>query len=265
MRKLHQNIFYYYTGASKNEKDVERQIEDNTTKAFINTLENCSLEVQKQIIENLGIKIPKTCKKLNYTLQASTIGCERIAKRKFILAISPSGKKPPDYNDKDYRNKSRPDAWIWSSSPSSFVILLENKTKGELDNAQLKQHGKSLGTGHELIVKKWIDVHSAIKKLSNTELNKTDKFILGEFKRYLEVTNLSGFDGFDKEDFMRLYSDDKAEFDYLVKKFKNLGMAIGKRLDKERHLKTKECKPNFEDKNKERSVGWFGFYDNTKY
>ena len=29
MRKLHQNIFYYYKGANK-EKDVEQQIENDT-------------------------------------------------------------------------------------------------------------------------------------------------------------------------------------------------------------------------------------------
>ena len=46
MRKLHQNIFYYYKGQHENEGDIERQMENNATKALINVLENINPSLQ---------------------------------------------------------------------------------------------------------------------------------------------------------------------------------------------------------------------------
>lgn len=151
MKKLHQNIFYYYKGMI--DKDIEQQLEDNTTKALINVLENTSLGTQKKIIQNLtGIKIPTDTDKINYILQVSTIGKERIAdiSNRFLLAFSPVG-KIEDY-EVEYKRSSRPDAWIWSSD---FVILFENKTRGELSKAQLKQHNKLLNG--KTIIRSWMN------------------------------------------------------------------------------------------------------------
>lgn len=37
MTDFHRNIFSYYKGASQPEQDREQQLEDNTTKALVNT------------------------------------------------------------------------------------------------------------------------------------------------------------------------------------------------------------------------------------
>lgn len=261
MGKLHQNIFYYYKGALNREKDVEQQIEDNTTKALINVLENSSIETQKLIIENITeIAIPKSVRKLKYILQATTIGKERIVSipNKFILAISPCGEV--EDGDAKYDRGSRPDAWIWSSD---FVILLENKTRGKLSKAQLEQHGRLLIGNGKLIVKSWInDVYPVIKETASKVQNEKDRFLLSEFKKYLEVIGMSRFEGFDKEDFMRKYcdDDDREEFDYLKSfKFDKLAEAVKERL-KQKGLQFRNATPNFE----ERDIGWYGFYKEYK-
>jgi len=40
MTNFHRNIFSYFRGLSQLEHDRERQLEDNSTKALINTLEH---------------------------------------------------------------------------------------------------------------------------------------------------------------------------------------------------------------------------------
>jgi len=201
-----------------------RQYQNNTTKALINVLENSSFETQKHIIESIsGIEIPKNIEKINYILQSSSFSKERIndLSNKSILAISPHG-EVKDIKVK-YITKSTPDAWIWSSK---FVILFENKTNGELNKAQLKQHEKLLGGKCKLIVKSWIDdIYPNIKSIQPKLDNEKDRFLLLEFKKYLEVIGLSGFEGFEKEDFMRRYcnDDEKEEFEYLKPAFPTFG------------------------------------------
>ena len=46
MRKIHQNLFYYYSGQHKEDQQLDKQIENNTTKAFINVLENSSVFIK---------------------------------------------------------------------------------------------------------------------------------------------------------------------------------------------------------------------------
>lgn len=259
MGKLHQNIFYYYKGASSKEKDVEQQIEDNTTKALINVLENSPIETQKLIIEGItGTEIPTSIRKLQYILQVKSIGEERIASmsNRFILAISPFGEI--DDSDAKYEKSSRPDAWIWSSN---FAILFENKTRGKLNKAQLEQHKLLIGNDR-IVVKSWInDVYPVIREAASKVQNEKDRFLLSEFRRYLEVIGMSRFEGFDKEDFMKKYcdEDDREEFDYLRSKFNKLAEAVRKEL-KQKGLQFRDATSNFG----EREIGWYGFYKDYK-
>jgi len=55
MRKYnpYRNIFYYYRGpSSKKEGELDRQIEDNTTKALVNVLEHGGEDVLKHFLKN---------------------------------------------------------------------------------------------------------------------------------------------------------------------------------------------------------------------
>ena len=87
MADFHSNIFSYFRGGSETEKDRVRQLENNTTKALVNTLEHCSPHVSARFLEWLGIPSPG---KVKFVQQKATIGDERIAKKKtkLLLAIN---------------------------------------------------------------------------------------------------------------------------------------------------------------------------------
>lgn len=225
MRKLHQNIFYFYRGAHGTEKDVQDQLENNTTKVLINVLENCSNNLSKQLVDSIiGGSITRRSKKLHFTLQESTIGTERIAglPKRFVLGISPGGTVCGTKKGKAARDL--PDAWIWGDD---FVILLENKTKSELDSSQLDRYSKLLGVCR-LVTRSWInDIYPIFTETSNkSNLDQTDQFLVSEFRRYLEITQLSAFEGFDVQDFSRLLSEDKDELNYTLNKFESLAKLL---------------------------------------
>lgn len=246
MHKLHQNIFYYYRGPHTSHKDIEIQLENDTTKALINVLENCSLS--KEIIDAItGRPITrKTQRRLHFTLQESTIGKERIngLPNRLVLGLSPEGKVEKDKSTKTTR--SLPDAWIWGDD---FVILLENKTRGELSSSQLTQYCQLLGEC-DVVIRSWIkDVYPIFKSLANKKgINQKDRFLISEFRRYLEIIELSTFEGFELQDFARLLSGDPDERNYTLHKFELLADLLKEPM-KKRSLR------HYEGKTKD----WHGF------
>lgn len=237
MKKLHQNLFYYYRGGNLQDKEIQRQLENNVTKAFINVLEKSSLGVQKSLIERIvPINIPDDVDKINYTLQESTIGSERIKriKNRFLLGVSPEG-NAPEKIVREYTHSSIPDAWIWSKN---FIVLFENKIQCELDETQLNEHNKTIDG--ELIIKSWKnDIYKVFKNISKETLSPKDKLLIREFYEFLEMVELTNFTGFEKKDLVRIYSiDDRDEVEYVRNKFKKLSDIIADKL-KEKGLNHK--------------------------
>lgn len=230
-KKLQQNIFYYYKGSHKEGHEFEIQLENNTTKALINVLENCGTIVQKKLLEKIvGMRISKNVKRINYILQESTIGKERThrIKKKIVLAISPYG-KIENHGKRLYERESIPDAWIWCND---FVILIENKTRSELDKSQIERHKKTLKSNN-LVTRSWINnIYPVIKEFSEKKLSEKDKLLITEFKKYLEVNELARFEGFEMEDLLRMYSENEEEFEYLKNKYKKLANAVKAKLVK---------------------------------
>src|SRR5262245_14409373 len=118
MAEFHRNIYGYYRGAAQQEQDREQQLEDNTTKALINTLEYCSPEVAIRFLEWLGIKEPR---KAEFVLQKNTIGKEKISNKaqRLLLAIVGSSKAATKSESVCAQlpsipvGESRPDAWMF--------------------------------------------------------------------------------------------------------------------------------------------------------
>lgn len=196
MPDFHHNIFYYYRGASLSESARERQLEDNTTKALINVIEHCDLKVSSEFLQWLGIK---TSEKPICELQRATIGSGSITQKskRILLAIVPSQETLASRDISSDHTKSRPDAWIYGQD---YVILIESKIVGKLDNHQLNRHKSLLISNDEPVVKTWAEIHNFFKYLIVDPSTK-DAWLIQQFTRYLENNGMGGFTGFDAEIF----------------------------------------------------------------
>lgn len=235
----HHNIFYFYRGPTsiKSKKDLEYnvfdiQLENNTTKAFINVLNLSSPEICRDLLQNfLNIEFDKDS--LTFALQKQTIGEQKIQKRSNRILWVISSKNIEIYgehnnseanklNIKEENNKkSLPDAWIWDKNN---VILMESKTNIKIDEDQLNRHEKVL---KEKVLRKyslWEEIHTYFKDKLNdlnyfTSINKDkDIFLIEQFVKYLELINLSKFSGWQKEDFEFFFSFDENEKERLRNK-----------------------------------------------
>lgn len=201
----HKNIFYYYRGPSKREKEdiiYDTQIEDNTTKALINCFDYSGNELLKYFIDYFNLMF-KYSSKPQYLLQVS---------------------KP----------KSRPDAQIKSIDKS---IYFENKISSKLDIHQLIRHKESISKNDILIVitydKKdksvanslklkhleWKDIHKCFKEYEPKD--EKERFIINQFTEYLEVIGLSDFTGFTNND-----------FDYFINRIDDYKPIVRNKLEK---------------------------------
>ncbi|MBL1213157.1 MAG: hypothetical protein HND52_07370 [Ignavibacteriae bacterium] len=208
MSDFHDNIFYFYRGANLKDNQRERQLEDNTTKALINTLEHCEKSVANKFLKWLGIVSEGQS---FYQLQRKSIGKARIDSKpqKLLLGITPNNKhnsltKLAPIKD----GYSRPDAWIYGKN---HLVLIESKVAGSLDKDQMGRHLQTLQSDHNVRVdfkiKTWSDIHMFFTKLINTTIEK-DKWLIKQFVQYLERINMSKFTGFNTEFFDYFISHD---------------------------------------------------------
>jgi len=177
----HKNIFYYYRGPSKRqEEDIiyDTQVEDNTTKAFINCLEKSSDNLLKRFIDYFSLDF------------------KHRSKPQYLLQVS--------------KSKSRPDALIKSATHSLYI---ESKVASCINMEQLINHQEELEENDTLILisKDEFDNNIGIKHIRWSDIYKCfsnfksesskERFIINEFNRYLEVIGLSDFIGFENDDF----------------------------------------------------------------
>jgi len=206
----YRNIFYYYRGPSSvMENSINSQIEDNTTKALINTLEMSDKKLLWNLLTDLNIIVPKS---------------ENI---KFDLQVS--------------KSTSRPDALILIDD---VEILIECKVKLILTEDQLKRHISELKKGYLLCITKrkedekvvlslddkriiyisWDKIYLLFKETFAKIAERKSLFIISQFLEYLEVINMAPFTGWNKKDFeafLNINEDTKRELRLRVKdKFK---------------------------------------------
>ncbi len=209
MRKYnpYKNIFYYYRGPSnKKSGEFDTQIEDNTTKALINTLENCSRYVVSAFMSDLGIEMA---------------GSEKVF---FDLQVA--------------EEQSRPDALIQTGD---FSIFVESKINAKLDKSQIGNHLKTQSLNYLIcitpretdveIIKAigderlqfvtWRQIYLFFKTRLRRLKNPKDKFVVEQFMEYLEAINMTPFTGWQKRDFeafLNIEDDPKKELRLRVKK-----------------------------------------------
>ena len=204
---FHRNVFYYYRGPARERSLIDRQLENNTTKALVNVLENCNPTLTAQFLHWLGVDAAS--QKIHFELQNKTIGECRIqrAKKKLLLGLvggrsaenGPSVEVAPE-------GLSLPDAWIYGDD---FVVLVESKLGPTLNAEQRACHMKLLGAGAEERRVTWQGVHAFLSDIS--ELADVDRFLVQQFTRYLEYTGMATTSTVTKELFDFLLNPEDAE------------------------------------------------------
>lgn len=226
MRKYnpYRNIFYYYRGpSSKKEGHFDKQLEDNTTKALINTLESSAKRLLMSLLKKTEIDI-RHLDRVTYDLQVD-------------------------------KESSRPDALI--QIDNKYDILIESKVDSPLEEYQICKHLESLSNGYLICItpregdksvvqriKKanlrfisWKEVYLCFKEQLEKTKDEKSKFIIQEFLEYLEATNMAPFNGWNKKDFeafLNIEDDPRKELRSRVKeKLKQYLLELQRLLKKE--------------------------------
>ena len=188
----HRNIFYYYKAPQKKsryvEEEIDYQIENNVTKAFINLLEFCTYSTQNQILQSMSFPLPVHLVKPTFKLQICS-------------------------------DESVPDALI---EYQKIKIIIESKVHALLDLGQLKRHYAAFDstkqntllvlTNNQLDKDEveqmdntkfftWNEITQKIWQIKQNISNEKDLFLLNQFIEFMEVMGLSPFLGFKNDDF----------------------------------------------------------------
>jgi len=200
----YRNIFYYYKGSTDKQQQRDKQIEDNTTKALINTLEYSSDSLLGYLLAEIGIP------------------CTTKSKPQFDLQTA--------------EEFSRPDALINLGKTNIFI---ECKVAAPINKKQIKNHLRSIGKAHLVCItpreddRKILDSirDSRIRFITWQKIYETfcqyllqyeynENLIVQQFNKYLENINMTSFNGFQKEDFdsfLYIEDDPKKELRLIVK------------------------------------------------
>jgi len=199
MTDFHRNVFYYYRGAQRSNKDRDSQLENNTTKALINTLDHCGDAVALRFLDWLGIE---TAGQVKYELQKETIGDIGNKSQRLLLGIVPAKEEDnPCAEGVAAGSRGIPDAWLYGDD---YAVLIESKVMGSLEPGQMRKHLHKLQAGTaqqpEYKVRTWAQVHRFFKALPNEikDVTDLDTWLIGQFTQYLEWRGMAEFAGLEQ-------------------------------------------------------------------
>jgi hypothetical protein len=207
IRQPHKNLFFSYRGGRpRNTADgaIDRQLEDNVTKALIYVLERASRQhVLAPFLHHVvGITRRTDLDQVQFALQRVDISRPKIAAR-FALGIAPM--RGIDPRPQTTHQAGRPDAWIWTDD--GFAILLETKVRGAVSRHQLRRHISSVEgwslANTRVVSHSWAEVFEFFSRVrhTNRKLDPTTRLLLDEFLRYLRMMALASDTTFDIDDF----------------------------------------------------------------
>lgn len=210
---LHHNLFYTYRGPNTDIADRDRQLENNITKALINTLDLGGNSVCSPFLAWLGLVGTSNVK---FLLQRCDLPTATAAGKRdrVLLGIS---KKELDWVTPgvDEKCESVPDAWLYGDN---FAVLVESKINdAAFSQRQMQAHLSRLqSTGHrppKVVAKTWGQIHgffeSLLPRLKDVS---SAKLLVEQFIEFLEYTGMTEFNGFRLEHFryFLLHDDDDA-------------------------------------------------------
>ena len=216
MRGRHRNIFYYFRGPSKatisataEEALQHRQIEDNTTKALINVLEHGESAVTASFLTRFvpGASLDGLAQRA-YHLQG---GPQKGTESAWLLGLSVLGELDPAAGGGPSQGGSRIDAAV--HLPGGALVAIEVKVGEYLDPHQLSRHAKEWNmplppadtkawtADDPWRLARWADVHHWVSEVAVETAEPVSRFLLDQFRRYLELVGLAPFAGFRDEHF----------------------------------------------------------------
>jgi hypothetical protein len=132
---LHHNVFYGYRGPGT-DTDRERQLENNLTKALVNTLSLGGEEVCRAFLAEIGIRGARDVKFLMQRRELPT-GRAKDKQDRVLLGISRRESRCVFSQAVDKTSESVPDAWIYGDR---FAVLVESKVNGDFSPGQMQAH-----------------------------------------------------------------------------------------------------------------------------
>jgi hypothetical protein len=207
IRQPHKNLFFSYRGSRPRkgaQHAIDRQLEDNVTKALVYVLEHCSRRfVLAPFLQKVvGLRPPSGIDEVQFALQRVDIARPTI-KRRIALGIAPDSRIDPHRSG--LQQSGRPDAWIWADE--RFAILVETKVRGAVSRHQIQRHIQGAegwsSTNSHVVSQSWASVYDFFSHLrrASKNLDVTTRMLVDEFVRYLRMIALASDTTFDLDDF----------------------------------------------------------------
>lgn len=219
MTDLHHNVFFYYRGPHTDSRAYEAQLENNTTKALINTLKHAQPPVRGEFLSCLGCPYDQEAELF---LQSAPVPVDVLREKKHRLLLAIVREKSrwrPDLSGEATARRTRPDAWIVGKD---LAVVIESKTKpgtiDETDKQEIQRHFDNLGPrdGRDYKELTWTEIHEFFGGL-HTE-DHLDAWLVEQFVQYLEYMNMCDFTGLKEEFFDYFFTHDRQDSRTWVKK-----------------------------------------------
>jgi hypothetical protein len=201
---LHHNLFVYYRGPSAQklgEIDAHRQLENNATKALINVLEHGDPALARAFAERFA---PATAAGwpaaggATFYLQGGPAevpdGARVLLGLSIDGALDAKAPAPPDGAG------TLIDAAI--APPHGGLIAIETKVVELLNPHQLAGHRKRWEiASDDVVLLRWVDVWSWARDAHQAVAEPVSRYLLDQFREYLEILGFGRWAGFREEDF----------------------------------------------------------------
>ena len=165
--------------------------ENNVTHAFLVTAKNEPIFL-KAVLQKAGIKTKiKTSYDVYFQVSKKRRYQTLDAKNKYLLFIS--SKYNTAGSDTDEERGTIPDGLIIDDNAS---VLIESKVTSRKDSGQLRRYNTIFYKGKgELKEIYWEDIFDITQKFLKKCKSSLGEYLVSQFREYLEVVNMAGFDG----------------------------------------------------------------------
>lgn len=213
----HSNLFYQYRRAAGSDTEAvnprtrERQLEDNLTKAFVNTLELGGPALLGAFLRMLTPPVPALSAKsdtalISYRLQGFLDDISRARTRRVVI-IAPARAQTATRSDQPDPRSSRPDASIYVASTGTGIVI-ESKLASPVDEDQITRH--TCGAGWEQSVAHcrldWSSVADRfLEAVADERVGDRARLLAEQFADFVDLAQgsagMAEFDGITQADF----------------------------------------------------------------